>query len=61
MKNLVKYLNMGIIIALCLIFGVGIGHLADKLFHLEVVGKFIGLIVGTIFGFIYLWKLSKNE
>ena len=54
MKNLVKYLNLGIVIALCLIFGVGIGHLADKLFHLEVVGKFIGLIVGTILGFMYL-------
>ncbi len=61
MKNLVKYLNLGIVIVLCLIFGLGIGHLVDIFFHLEVVGKFVGLIVGTILGFMYLWKLGKNE
>ncbi len=60
MKTLVKFLNLGIVIILCLLAGVAIGHLADMAFNLGVVGKFVGLLAGTLLGLMYLWKIGKD-
>ena len=60
MKALVKFLNLGIVIILCLLAGVAIGHLVDMAFNLGVVGKFVGLLAGTLLGLMYLWKIGKD-
>ncbi|MCI5774683.1 MAG: AtpZ/AtpI family protein [Erysipelotrichaceae bacterium] len=59
MKDIAKFLQMGIVIALCILFGLYIGYLFDTWLKFAIMGKLVGLLIGAILSLMYLWKLGK--
>lgn len=60
MKNISEYLNLAIVIIMCIISGLLIGYGLDKVFNLVALFKILGIFIGVILAFMYLFHVSKN-
>lgn len=60
MKNISEYLNLAIVIIMCIISGLLIGYWLDKVFNFVAIFKILGIFIGVILAFMYLFHVSKD-
>lgn len=60
MKNISEYLNLAIVIVMCIISGLLGGYWLDRTFSFVAIFKILGIFTGVILAFMYLFHVSKN-
>ena len=61
MKDIAYALSLGISIVISFVFGIGIGFLIDNKFNLNGLGMVIGILIGVLMAFGYLFKMMRNN
>ena len=61
MKDIAKSLNLAITIISCILFGLVIGYVADSLAKTSPTFMIVGIIAGTLFAFMVLYKMARNK
>lgn len=61
MKQFVQALNLAITIVCCMVFGFGAGYYLDAKFNSKPAFMIVGILVGTVFAFMTLYKMGKPK
>ena len=58
MKEIAKFLHLGVTVALSIGFFTFVGYSIDKWLGCAPVGILIGILLGTFLTFVYLYRLA---